>query len=153
MINLVGASEVTSEPLSPRERFIAALERRPLMGRVPHFELVFFLTMETFGKVHPLHRSYGQWFQMDKDDPLAGFQKRIAPASMFAMIAAYCMEWIQPSEHHDLPIALQLMAVYSGGLMLTIFFAFGKIGVRFPLLSSFGKNLLIMFALGGFVVR
>jgi len=50
--------------LTPRERFIAALERRPLLGRVPHFELVFFLTMEAFGKIHPSHRNYGQWFQM-----------------------------------------------------------------------------------------
>ena len=49
---------------NPRDRFVAALERRPLTGRVPHFELVFFLTMETFGKVHPSHRSYGQWLQM-----------------------------------------------------------------------------------------
>lgn len=48
----------------PRERFIAALERRPLPGRVPTFELVFFLTMEAFGRVHPLHRQYDQWLQM-----------------------------------------------------------------------------------------
>jgi hypothetical protein len=38
--------------MQPRQRFIAALERRPLTGRVPHFELVFFSTMEAFGKVH-----------------------------------------------------------------------------------------------------
>ncbi|HJN29696.1 MAG TPA: uroporphyrinogen decarboxylase family protein [Candidatus Latescibacteria bacterium] len=50
----------------PRERFIAALERRPLKGRVPHFELVFFLTMEAFGRVHPSHRSYHQWDQMEE---------------------------------------------------------------------------------------
>jgi uroporphyrinogen decarboxylase len=50
--------------MQPRERFIAALERRPLSGRVPHFELVFFLTMEAFGKVHPSHRNYVQWGQM-----------------------------------------------------------------------------------------
>ena len=50
--------------MTPRERFIAALERRPISGRVPHFELVFFLTMEAFGKVHPSHRNYGQWDQM-----------------------------------------------------------------------------------------
>jgi len=50
--------------VTPRERFIAALERRPLTGRVPHFELVFFLTMEAFGKVHPSHRNYSQWMQM-----------------------------------------------------------------------------------------
>ncbi len=53
---------------TPRDRFIAALERRPLTGRVPHFELVFFLTMEAFGKVHPLHRAYGQWDQMEEKE-------------------------------------------------------------------------------------
>ena len=52
--------------MTPRERFIAALERRPIQGRVPHFELVFFLTMECFGKVHPCHRNYEQWGQMQE---------------------------------------------------------------------------------------
>ncbi len=52
--------------VTPRQRFIAALERRPLTGRVPHFELVFYLTMEAFGRVHPLHRSYTQWDQMEE---------------------------------------------------------------------------------------
>ena len=54
--------------LTPRERFIAALERQPILGRVPHFELVFYLTMEAFGKVHPLHREYSQWFQMEEKE-------------------------------------------------------------------------------------
>jgi len=56
------------EALQPRQRFIAALERRPLIGRVPHFELVFFLTMQAFGKVHPSHRNYGQWMQMEEKE-------------------------------------------------------------------------------------
>src|SRR5512140_677410 len=54
--------------MTPRERFIAALERRPLTGRVPHFELVFFLTMEAFGKVHPSQRNYAQWSQMEEKE-------------------------------------------------------------------------------------
>ena len=53
---------------TPRERFIAALEHKPLEGRVPHFELVFYLTMEAFGKVHPTHRYYGQWDQMSEEE-------------------------------------------------------------------------------------
>lgn len=52
--------------ISPRERFIRALKREPLKGRVPHFELVFYLTMEAFRKVHPQHRNYTQWFQMSE---------------------------------------------------------------------------------------
>lgn len=57
-----------SYDLSPRERFIAALERRPIAGRVPHFELVFFLTMEAFGKLHPQQRHFGQWGQMSRKE-------------------------------------------------------------------------------------
>ena len=54
---------------TPRSRFIHALERKPpLPGRVPHFELVFYLTMEAFGKVHPSHRSYSQWNQMEEKE-------------------------------------------------------------------------------------
>jgi uroporphyrinogen decarboxylase len=49
---------------SPRMRFAAALRREALPGLVPHFELVFFLTMEAFGRVHPSHRVYHQWQQM-----------------------------------------------------------------------------------------
>jgi len=54
--------------MTSREKFILALERKPIKGRVPHFELVFFLTMEAFGKVHPLHRSYSQWDQMTEKE-------------------------------------------------------------------------------------
>lgn len=54
--------------MTPRERFLAALNREPLTGLVPHFELVFFLTMEAFGKVHPSQRSYGQWDQMEQKE-------------------------------------------------------------------------------------
>ena len=50
--------------MTERERFIATLKRERIGGRVPTFELVFYLTMEAFGKVHPEHRSYHQWKQM-----------------------------------------------------------------------------------------
>ncbi|MFH1421204.1 MAG: uroporphyrinogen decarboxylase family protein [Planctomycetota bacterium] len=54
--------------MTPRERMLAALLRKPLTGRVPHFELDFFLTMEVFGKVHPEHRNYEQWYQMEEQE-------------------------------------------------------------------------------------
>ncbi|HOX36549.1 MAG TPA: uroporphyrinogen decarboxylase family protein [Candidatus Brocadiia bacterium] len=54
--------------MTPRERLIATLEHRPITGRCPHFELVFFLTMEAFGKLHPSQRSFGQWHQMTETE-------------------------------------------------------------------------------------
>ena len=50
--------------MKPKERFISALEKKPIKGLVPHFELAFFLTMEKFGKLHTSQRSYRQWNQM-----------------------------------------------------------------------------------------
>src|SRR5690349_9283229 len=52
--------------MTGREKMILALEGKQPPGRVPHFELVFFLTMEAFGKVHPTQRHYGQWLQMSE---------------------------------------------------------------------------------------
>ena len=54
--------------MTERERFIKALKREPLTGLVPTFELVFYLTMEAFGKVHPTHRVFSQWNQMSKEE-------------------------------------------------------------------------------------
>ncbi len=50
--------------MTHRERFIAALTRSKPAGRVPTFELVYYLTMELLGKVHPSHRAFHQWDQM-----------------------------------------------------------------------------------------
>ncbi|MCL2513070.1 MAG: hypothetical protein FWF08_04130 [Oscillospiraceae bacterium] len=57
--------------MTERERFIKTLKREPVPGRVPHFELVFFLTMESFGKIHPSQRKYGQWDQMSASEKKA----------------------------------------------------------------------------------
>ena len=47
---------------------IRAMKRLPIEGHVPHFELVFYLTMEAIGKVHPEHRYYAQWNQMSRTE-------------------------------------------------------------------------------------
>jgi uroporphyrinogen decarboxylase len=41
--------------MTGKQRFIKALNREKIEGHVPHFELVFYLTMEAIGKVHPSH--------------------------------------------------------------------------------------------------
>ncbi len=50
--------------MTHRERFIKTLKCEKIGGQVPTFELVFFLTMEAFRKVHPSHRVFSQWDQM-----------------------------------------------------------------------------------------
>lgn len=59
------------EGMTEKERFIKALKREPITGLVPHFELVFYLTMEALGKVHPTHRVFHQWDQMSREEKRA----------------------------------------------------------------------------------
>lgn len=78
--------------MTPQQRFHAALECRPLTGRVPHFELEFFLTMEAFGCVHPSQRHYAQWGQMSDTErrlhlrEIAGLHARVAETFEHAAI-------------------------------------------------------------------
>jgi uroporphyrinogen decarboxylase len=85
--------------MTPRHRFIAALERQPLTGRVPHFELVFFLTMEAFGKVHPSHRSYHQWDQMEAKEQRLHLQDMAALYVATAERYEHSAIFLHPNPH------------------------------------------------------
>ena len=50
--------------MTGKEKIKRALSRQPLTGQVPTLELVFYLTMEALGEVHPTHRIFTQWDQM-----------------------------------------------------------------------------------------
>ena len=50
--------------MTGRERIRRTLACEPIGGRVPHWELEYYLTMEKLGRVHPMHRKYSQWNQM-----------------------------------------------------------------------------------------
>ena len=50
--------------MTHKQVFEATLKREKIGGRVPTFELVFFLTMELIGKVHTSQRYFAQWHQM-----------------------------------------------------------------------------------------
>ena len=54
--------------MTGRKRFVKALRREPIEGHVPHFELVFYLTMEEFGIQHSSQRAYHQWGQMSETE-------------------------------------------------------------------------------------
>lgn len=54
--------------MTHKERFIKTLKCEKIGGEVPTFELVFFLTMEAFGRLHPSHRAYYQWNQMSLNE-------------------------------------------------------------------------------------
>jgi uroporphyrinogen decarboxylase len=76
--------------MTGRERFIKALKREKIEGHVPTFELVFFLTMEVLGKVHPSHRYYSQWNQSSAKEKEAQLRDM-----------AFCYTEIAKRYHHS----------------------------------------------------
>jgi len=54
--------------MTHKERFIKTLKREHVPGYVPTFELAFYLTMETLGRVSPHQRAFYQWNQMSNNE-------------------------------------------------------------------------------------
>ncbi len=50
--------------MTHRQRFIDTLQCKKIGGQVPHFEIVFFLTMESIGMYHSSQTEFRQWDQM-----------------------------------------------------------------------------------------
>ncbi|MBE6903754.1 MAG: hypothetical protein E7480_04010 [Ruminococcaceae bacterium] len=95
--------------MTNKERFIKALKREPISGYVPHFELVFFLSMESIGKVHPTHRGFGQWNQMSTKEKLAQIKDA---ASVYVDIAKkydHSAIFIQGPIHDDIDTYVELI--------------------------------------------
>jgi len=97
----------------------AALERRPPTGRVLHFELVSYLTKGAFGRVHPLHRAYGQWMQMEEQERWLhrADMADLYLATGFALCSDYCLNarpFLRPSRFAEFvaPYLARLIEAY-----------------------------------------
>ena len=96
-----------------------------------------------------LGSAFGQWFAMRPGDPGAGIRERILPVATWCFAAAYCVEWIQPSEHHDVTTALALLSIGLTGYLVMASYAMGTLGIVVPALRAIGKNLLLVFIVTG----
>ncbi len=54
--------------MTHRQRFIDTLKCKDIGGQVPHFEIVFFLTMESIGMYHSSQTVFHQWGQMSMEE-------------------------------------------------------------------------------------
>jgi len=89
--------------------------------------------------------AFAQWVTREDCDLRVGFRRRIMPVSACMLLAAYCMEWVQPSEHHDVTTALALLSVGLSGLLVASTYALGEVGFTVPVLRPLGKNLILVF--------
>lgn len=82
--------------MTGKERFIKALKREKIVGHVPTFELVFYLTMEKLGKVHPEHRVFCQWNQMSVREKEAQLSDIAYVYGEIARIYGHSAVFVQP---------------------------------------------------------
>jgi hypothetical protein len=88
---------------------------------------------------------FSQWIGRDPARMVNGFKRRVIPVSTAAVVLWYLLEWLQPSEHHDSTTALSLLAIGFTGYTMAAFYSLEQMGLRAPLLSALGRNLLLMF--------
>ncbi len=95
---------------------------------------------------------FGEWVFRTRDQIREAFAAKVLPGCIAFLSAAYCMDWLQPAEPHDVTTAHALLAI---GMALFLFgttYSFGQIGFSFPVLEKFGRNMLLMFILAFIIV-
>ncbi len=97
--------------MTERERFIRALRCQPVTGRVPHFELEFFLTMEAFGRIHASQRQYDQWNQMSRHEQVLHIQDNADLHIKVAQRYHHSAIFIHPAPWEDEAIVDLLKAI------------------------------------------
>ena len=118
--------------------------------RYPWIDDMLGLTKFPFGAfnlaaIAILGSVFAQWFHMHPGDPGRGMRERILPVATWSFIASYCVEWVQPSEHHDVTTALALLSVGLTGYLVMASYAMGTLGIVVSALRAIGKNLLLVF--------
>ena len=84
--------------MTNRERFIRTLKCEPIGGQVPTFELVFFLTMEAFGRVHFSQRIFSQWDQMSRREQVLHIKDQADLYIQTAKRYGHSAIFVQPNE-------------------------------------------------------
>ena len=87
--------------MTNRERWIRTLKCEKIGGQVPTFELVFFLTMEAFGKLHFSQRRFDQWKQMSRSEQKLHIDDMARLYIQTAERYGHSAIFVQPNEFPD----------------------------------------------------
>ena len=87
--------------MTNRERWIRTLKCEKIGGQVPTFELVFFLTMEAFGKLHFSQRRFDQWKQMSRTEQKLHIDDMARLYIQTAERSGHSAIFVQPNEFPD----------------------------------------------------
>ncbi|MBN2157042.1 MAG: hypothetical protein JW776_13445 [Candidatus Lokiarchaeota archaeon] len=90
------------------------------------------------------------WMQMDPNDQIIGFKKRVIPIMLITGLLHFIVDFFQTAEHHGINLSLGLLAIAFSCLLVIVFFSlefFYK--YKIPPLTHIGRNALFLFLFQG----
>lgn len=86
------------------------------------------------------------WFLTPKGEiNEEGIKKNVLPVIVAFIVSSYLLDFIQWSDHHTVSTPLAMLAIAVAAFFLYTFYHFDKDGFHIPILSTFGKNMLMVF--------
>ena len=90
--------------------------------------------------------AYTLWFLTPKGEiNEEGIKKNVLPVTIALIISSYLLDFIQWSDHHFVTTPLAMIAIAVGAFSIYVFYHFDQDGFKIPGLSTFGKNMLMVF--------
>ncbi len=93
--------------------------------------------------------AFGQWVYTHPKGVDEGMRTHLFRGTVWMFVAYFVTSWLQYSEHFRLTTPHAIGGMLHAQCLLLIMFAFDRAGMHFPVLSALGRNLLIMFLVGG----
>lgn len=93
--------------------------------------------------------AFGQWVFEDTESVDDAMRTRLFPGLIWTFVAFYITSWQQHAVSFELTTSHALGGICLSLLLLIGMYAFGQLGMRFPVLSPLGRNLFLMFLIGG----
>jgi len=91
--------------------------------------------------------AYTLWFLTPKGEiNKEGIKKNVLPVTIAFVITSYLLDFIQWSDEHKASTPLALLAIAVCAFSLYAFYRFDQDEFHIPGLSTFGKNMLMVFA-------
>jgi hypothetical protein len=86
------------------------------------------------------------WFLTPKGEiNEEGIKKNVLPVIIAFLVSSYLLDFIQWADHHTVSTPLAMLAIAVAAFFLYTFYHFDKDGFHVPGLSTFGKNMLMVF--------
>ncbi|MHA1583626.1 MAG: hypothetical protein ACTSVU_04500 [Promethearchaeota archaeon] len=73
------------------------------------------------------------------------FKKRILPLTVLFLLGNYLMDYLQFADNFNCTTSLVFLTLGFAGVLLFVFHQISEIGFKIPFLSSWGKNMLLIF--------